>query len=278
MKKYISLLILCFGFLFTSCEEVVEVDLDTAPAKLVIDANLYYDAANPNKPQVIKLSKTVGFYAADYDPVLDGKIWIEDELGNAYEFVDLQQNGSYSNLAFTMQLNTRYQLFVITEGQTYVSEANFFNTPEIVRVDQKDNGGLFGESYEFKIWFQDNPDQENYYQLIDALDNKIKFGLQNDIFSNGNLMNFIIIDSDSDSDTEEKIKPGESFDIYFSEVSKAYYLYMEKILSTSQNAGNPFAPPMGEIRGNIINQTDSENYPLGFFSLQNTIHKVITVE
>jgi len=235
MKNYIPYFLLCFSLFFTSCEEVVEIDLKTGPEKLVIDANIYFDSEKPNQNQTIKLSKTVGFYANNYNPQLGAQVWIDDTLGNHFEFIDIDQNGNYKNEAFVMNINTSYKLHVITEGQSYTSEAVFYNTPAITKIEQKSDGGLLGDSYEFKFWFKDNVDQENYYQLIDYAkkERRKEFSVMNDTYSNGNLMNFLIIDSD--------LKIGEIFNISFSETSKSYYLYMEKILSTSQGASNPFA-------------------------------------
>jgi len=270
MKKYIIPFLLFISLLTTSCEEVVKVDLDTAPEKLVIDANLYFDVNQPNAPQKIKLSKTVAYYASEFSPTLGAKVWIDDDLGNRFEFLDANQDGIYENNLLQLNLSATYELFVEAEGQTYNSTTTFYDTPEITEIEQKTDGGFLGDSYEFKIWFQDNAQQENFYQLIDNLENKIEFSVKDDSFSNGNLMNFTLSDSD--------IEQGQSFEISFSEISKPYFEYMQKILATSQNAGNPFASPIGEIRGNIINQNNVDNYPLGFFSLHKTINKVIVAQ
>jgi hypothetical protein len=268
MKKYI--LHILFILTFVSCEEVIKIDLETASPKLVIDANLYFDTNIPTLNQKIKISKTVAFYAETYDAYTDAQVWIEDALGNRYDFIDNAQNGNYICNNFQMHLNTNYTLYVIADGNTYKAEDTFFNTPSITKIEQKNDGGFFGNSFEFKIWFQDNPNQQNFYQLIDNISGTKEFDVKDDTFSNGNLMNYIVSD--------DEIKIGESFNITFSETSKSYYEYMEKILSISQGAGNPFASPIGVIRGNIINQTHADNYPLGYFSLHNSINKTITVQ
>lgn len=268
MKKYTYYILFFLSLFLTSCEEVVELDLKTAPEKLVIDANLYYD--NPNTTQVIKLSKTTAFYDTNVNPYLDAQVWIENNIGQQFDFIDNDLDGNYQCNSFVMNLNSTYTLYVIAEGQTYTATEIFYNTPVITQIDQKNDGGFLGKSYEFKIWFQDNALQENYYQLIDNISGKREFDVKDDTYSNGNLMNFTVSDPD--------IEIGDNFNISFSEVSKDYYLYMQKILSISQGASNPFASPIGEIRGNIINQTSDENYPLGFFSLHKTRNRTLVVE
>ena len=46
---------------------------------------------------------------------------------------------------------------------------------------------------------------------------------------------------------------------------------MNKLIAISgTNNGNPFATPPATLRGNIINQSNPDNYPLGYFSLGET--------
>jgi len=270
MKKYLYFILILFSFLTANCEEVIEVDLDTATEKLVIDANLYIDSENANQTQIIKLSKTVAFYATNYQPVLNAQVWIEDDLGNRYDFIDNNQNGNYECNLFVMNLVAKYTLNIISNGEIYKAEESFYQTPNIEAIEQKNDAGFLGNSFEFKIWFQDDISQQNYYQLIDDITGNREFSVKDDTFSNGNFMDFTVIDSD--------IEVNQNFNISFSETSKAYYLYMSKILSVSQGASNPFSSPIGEIRGNIININNPDNYPLGFFSLNNTINKTILVQ
>jgi hypothetical protein len=49
--------------LFTSCEDVVNVDLETAAPKLVIDASIDWEKGTTGNVQVIKLSTTSDFYS-----------------------------------------------------------------------------------------------------------------------------------------------------------------------------------------------------------------------
>ena len=62
MKKII--LYLCIGYLTLACEDVIELELNTAAPRLAIDAQL---KVNPNEQftQLIKLSLTSGFYELD---------------------------------------------------------------------------------------------------------------------------------------------------------------------------------------------------------------------
>ena len=63
MKKYISLFVL--ALMFICCEDVVNVDLETAAPKLVIDANILWNKGTVGNEQTIKLSTTTGYYSSE---------------------------------------------------------------------------------------------------------------------------------------------------------------------------------------------------------------------
>ena len=53
--------------------------------------------------------------------------------------------------------------------------------------------------------------------------------------------------------------------------SKRYYQFMFLLLSqTADGAGGPFSTTPATVRGNIVNKSDEDNYPFGFFRLSET--------
>jgi hypothetical protein len=45
---------------------------------------------------------------------------------------------------------------------------------------------------------------------------------------------------------------------------------MNKLLLISVGSNGPFSTPPATVRGNIINQTNSNNFALGYFNLSET--------
>ncbi|MFY7758329.1 MAG: DUF4249 domain-containing protein, partial [Flavobacterium stagni] len=74
MKKYISLFVL--ALMFISCEDVVNVDLETAAPKLVIDANILWNKGTVGNEQTIKLSTTTGYYNTETPKVSGATVYI----------------------------------------------------------------------------------------------------------------------------------------------------------------------------------------------------------
>ena len=60
LLKIVSLFIISVAFF--SCEDVVDIDLETAEPKLVIDASLKWPKGTSGNEQTIKLTTTTGFY------------------------------------------------------------------------------------------------------------------------------------------------------------------------------------------------------------------------
>lgn len=54
---------------------------------------------------------------------------------------------------------------------------------------------------------------------------------------------------------------------------------MNKLLSISgSGGGGPFATPPATLRGNIVNQNNADNYPLGYFHLSEIDTGSYTIE
>ena len=61
------------------------------------------------------------------------------------------------------------------------------------------------------------------------------------------------------------MKAGNTVDITHRGISKNFYNYMNLLLEIY--GGSPFSIPPGNIRGNIVNTTDANNYAFGYFRL-----------
>ena len=61
-NKALVLFSLLFVLFFSSCEDVVNLDLETADPKLVIDAEIIWKKGTSGNEQTIKISKTAPYY------------------------------------------------------------------------------------------------------------------------------------------------------------------------------------------------------------------------
>ena len=95
---YKIIIVLCTLF-FIACEDVVNIELDTAPAKLVIDASLKWEKGTTGNEQTIKLTTTTDFYATTIPVASGAVVFVRDENANQFDFVNSTQKwNNFSNV------------------------------------------------------------------------------------------------------------------------------------------------------------------------------------
>jgi hypothetical protein len=263
MKNILKILVLMITSVsIISCEDVVEVDLKTAPPKLVIDAAIKWEKGTLGNDQMVKLTTTTGFYNTVIPTVSGATVFITNSTNTIFNFVEVPNTGEYFCTDFVPVINENYKLTVIYSGQTYTASEKLYATPEIDSVEQSVFSGIGGDQVQVKFFYQDNGTEDNFY-LIGFKNNTIPFpeyGVAPDEFFQGNQMFGFY--------TDEDLKPNDVLNLSLQGISERYSNYMSKLLNIAgTNGGNPFASPPATLRGNITNQTNTENYPLGYFNL-----------
>lgn len=270
MKKRFYIISIFLTLFFTSCEDVVRVDLDTAAPRLVIEASVNWEKGTNGNEQRIKLSTTTGYYNPVIPAVSGAVVSIENEEGTVFEFIESPGTGEYTCFDFVPEWNQVYTLTVQYNGQTYTANESFKAAPDITEIEQINDGGFFGDEIEIKIYYQDFIDESNFYLFridSDILAFPTYINVTDDFYQN-NMMSTRFI--------HEDLEPGKIVDIKLYGISETYYNFMERLLEAGE--GSPFQSPTGTIRGNIINQTNENNFALGFFRLSEFVKASYTVE
>jgi len=260
-SKALAFLSLLSVLFFSSCEEVVKLDLETGPTKLVVDAEIIWQKGTTGNVQVIKVSKTAPYYNKTTPKVSGAQVKVENSNGDVFTFTETEP-GSYVCNNFVPVINMDYTLSVTAEGQSFKAVEKLTPVVPIDRVEQeihKDGAGE--ESIEIVFYYKDPVDQTNYYLTDFKSDFLIypEYGLLDDELFNGNEINNRFANEDG------KIVPGKTIEITHRGISKNFYNYMKLILEIY--GGSPFSIPPGNIRGNIVNTTDPNNYAFGYFRL-----------
>ena len=243
-----------------SCEDVVDIDLDTDAPKLVIDASIKWQKGTSGNEQTIRLTTTTNFYDATIPNANGATVTIFDGT-TTYDFIEDVGTGNYICTNFNPVINGTYTLTVIYNGETYTATDTLYPTPEIDYVEQSVISG-FDDAIEIKFFYQDNGLEDNYYLLGVKNSNNAfpEYGTADDEFFQGNQMFGIYID--------DEIVANDVLDLSVQGISVRYFNYMEKLLNIAgSDGGNPFSSPPATLRGNIINQTNTNNFPFGYFSL-----------
>lgn len=273
MKKATLLLLFFISIFFTSCEEVVDVNLDTAPPKLVIEAALNWQKGTTGKQQTIKLTTTTGFFQNVIPTVSGATVFVKNSQNEQFNFNEVAKTGRYVCSNFKPVIDETYTLTVISAGNTYTATEIMKSIAPISRIEQKNDGGITGTDIEVRAYYNDPPNVDNFYLYKYVYSNKITstYYVAEDKFFQGN-------EYFSQSDDDD-LEIGNEIEITHYGISKQYYNYMSILVSIAgSNVGGPFQSPPATVKGNIINTTDKANYPLGYFSISETDTKKYKIQ
>lgn len=252
MKK-LFLLMIFFGTLI-SCEDVIDVELNDAPPRLVVEANLnvWDDSISQS---TVRLTTTAPFFNNGVPFINDAIVTVTDGNGTVYPFT-YSDNGFYTS-SLVPQLNIDYTLTIIYKEETYTATETLYTVSPLEFVEQRDDGGFTGEDIELKVFFTDPADEHNFYFFEGLSEKGDVLDVYNDEFFNGNtIFGYYLVEDLAPADEVQ-------FNIYG--VSEAYYNFMFILLQQTGGGGGPFETQPATVRGNILNQTNPDNYPLGYF-------------
>lgn len=266
MKK--NWLLLLFLGVITACEDVVEIDLNESDPKLVIEANINLLEDGTSVANVI-LTRTAPFFDQAVPPVTNASVTITDENGIVYPFLYTEDGIYQGNLI--PQPQVVYTLEVIDNGEIYRASEQLVTGPALEIVEQNNEGGFSGEEIELKVYFTDPGDEVNYY-FFEGLSTRGDLrDTFNDEFFNGNrIFGFYYV---------EDLEQGDEVVFNLYGVDAQFYNFMYVLLQQSTDqSGGPFETQPATVRGNIINETRFENFPLGYFRISEVSTVTYTVE
>ncbi|GAB4158610.1 MAG: DUF4249 domain-containing protein [Winogradskyella sp.] len=271
MKRIVTLLL--FFVVFTNCEDVVDVDLNTAEPRLVIDASINWFKNTSGNEQSIRLSLTAPFFDDNVPPANNAIVTVLDSDNNIFSFIEEGDTGIYRNNSFIPVIDETYTLTIIYNGETYSATETLKPVVSIDFVEQNNEGGFSGEDIELKAFYTDPANEENYYffEFISDIAVTPTLEVYEDRFTDGNqIFGFY---------TEEDLESGDIVTIRNYGISEQFYDFMFILLQQgSQEAGGPFETQPATVRGNCFNTTNPDNFPFGYFRLSEVDELIYTVE
>lgn len=281
MNRYLKLTLILLSITFASCEDVIDVDVQTAPSRLIIEASLDWEKGTIGNEQTIKLSTSTPYFDTTTNTaVINASVKVTNDTDTTEDVFTHQGNGIYSTTTFEPIINQSYTLEVIHDGETYTANETLTSVTDITDINQSIKDGFDDEELEVNVVFTDPQEEENYYLF--------KFQKQGDLFPsleegddefvNGNEITWWFEkEEDDDTDKIEVLLPGDVVDISFFGISEAYSNYIGILIEQSNGAG-PFGTTPVPLRGNCINTTTPDNYAFGYFRLTQVIKTSYTFE
>lgn len=250
MKKYSIFLITILSVvtLLSSCEKVIELNLNSSSPAIVIQGNVY----DHTGPYQVTISNTVIFNNSnDSPPVTNAKVTISDNKGNS-EILTQITDGTYQTSTLKGIPGNTYFLSVEIAGKIYTASSTM---PPSVNIDSIYlEKGRFGNN-DVAINFRDPPNIDNYYRVKEFLNDSSIAGnnVGNDKLYKGLMIAYKI---DLPSETgNNPLKKGDKIKIQLQCIDKGVYEYFRTFRGNSGYSASPSNPT-----SNITNGA------LGYFS------------
>lgn len=267
MKNYIiknSVFVLLI-LIFTSCTDVINVDVPNAGARLVVEASINWEKGTTGSTQTIKLSTSTAYFDKKTDkPATGAKVTVtKKDTGTQFIFAD-QKNGIYTATNFVPEVGASYDLSIIYKGKTYVATETLIGVTPIKKVEQEVRSSFGGDQIRVKAFYDDPVSEINYYLGEFKQKNLPTMSLKarNDQFTNGN-ESFI-------GYNEKENKSGVKIDIKLYGISKRFHNYIEQLIlqsGTDGRRGGPFETTPAQLKGNCKNVNNPNEEVLGYFRL-----------
>ena len=277
-QQIVTLSLFCsFALSLSSCETVINADLDTGPAQLSVDGTV---TDQPGK-QIIRLTQTAAYFDSAKPPVASGAtVSVTDNTGKTYAFTDPDNDGYYIWQPPTTKdtlgrIGRTYRLAVKWNGDDYSAtsvlnrvptvDSIVFRNERLTPISQK-----FGYKAEFyardpagaidycRIRFYRNDTLQNgSRQIIQAYNGAFRGSADTD-----GLMFIRPIRQSVNPENLYQLNDRVRVDIQ--SVTEEYFDFMDQVNTQINNSGL-FAQPPANVPTNIINANAKGRKATGFF-------------
>ncbi len=249
---------LCF-FILSSCEKVVEIDLNNVASQVFIEGQVTDILGNYQ----VQINKTVNFSAANQFPAVQNAIVTITDNTGVTETLTEKSAGLYVSRMVKGISGRTYTLKVVAEGKTYSASSTMPQAVDFTSAEVKESplpAGGATKFYNYLVFFQDPAGIQNQYRF--TLTSK---GQKDKGFSN--VFNDNLIDGKPNPiplrSTDFKIASKDTVTIEMQCIDKAVYEYFYTFRALETGQGGTPANPINNITGGA----------LGYFSAH-TVRKV----
>ena len=242
MKSLFTAICLTFSILIVSCEKVIDIDLNTAPNKVVIEGIINDQPG----PYFVKLTKTVGFSQPNNSlPLISGALVVIRDNTGIVDTLSETQPGIYATSKIVGVSGRTYEMNINIQGET------FFAVSSMPVPSSYDSLGLtkipFGGAEQFFAtpFFRDGPMQGDNYRFVTKINGKQdKINTAwNDVIGNG-------ITSNQPIFTDTELKKGDTLEVEMQCIDINVYNYFFTLSNIDQGV-TPSNPPTN-IKGDCL--------------------------
>lgn len=268
MKRYIyPLLLACVSaWIFSSCQDVIDVNLNSVEPQLVIEGSVRMG----NYAEVL-ITKTKDFDASNvYDPVTDARVVVSDSSGNS-ETLQADASGRFVASTIIGEERKTYYLSVMYNEKEYTSVTYM---PPRVEIDSITIWKMaLRDIPDPMVHFVDPVGAENqYYRYVLSINGEIPssmYQLENRLIStefvDGSIIRQVIfIEYENNGISDDPIRQGDVVGVEMQCIDKGVYTFFETLDNVRYSSANPTS----NIKGGA----------LGYFGAYSFTYKDIVME
>lgn len=249
--------------IFSSCEKVILVDLNSTDPKIVIEAEIADQSYC-----TVKLSQTVNFDQPNVFPAVTGAtIKLSDNLGNTETLIEASA-GNYIGATLSGVPGRIYNIEITTNGKTYKASSTM---PQALNIDtliiEDYTGHISGKVVNAK--YTDPLNTVNFNRFL-LFVNSVNKGLV--VINDDRILNGEVISQPIPAPSEQiiKLNTGDTVLVYLQTIDEGAYEYFRTLKQLI--GGGHSGPAPANPRSNI------DNGALGYFSAYSVKSKSIVIQ
>ncbi|MFT7453166.1 MAG: hypothetical protein ACI9VN_003903 [Patescibacteria group bacterium] len=271
-----SLLLLLTLFFLTSCQDVIDLEVEGGEVQLVVDGWL----TNQNGEKQAILSTTANYFNSSIGPFVENAfVVLNNEQGPIDTFYE-KSNGLYVT-DFVGEVGETYHIYIRTSsGEEYKSNPELLRSVPLITAINSE----FKEETTF--------DDEGYYMSIDTdeplgvgdhyrwkqyvndtyLNEPFDLLYASDEFVDGNpILNFEVT-------INEPLELGDQYRIQQLSITEEAFEFITQLQTQTAFVGSLFDSPPAALSGNIVNLDSSGKKALGYFGASAVSEKEMVIE
>ena len=260
MKKYFFYIIIT---IFFSCEKVITIKSDYSDERIVFDASIFKNINENFATAIVKVNKTAPYFEENNTEIENANVYIKTKNGN----IDLDYDSKrkyYTKTINYINFEEDYEIFIKYDEQNYYSLEKLIQIPGIESVEFGERKSLKKDEIELLVTFTDPLGIGDFYLWKfgpKGDEKKYDYLVSKDLYTDGNQFTFSFF-----IDKTEYFKKNDFVIVEMTGLTEEGFNYLNVLTAQAgaQN-GRPFSSASSVIRGNIINQSDSEKFPLGYY-------------
>jgi hypothetical protein len=259
--------LLIISTVFCSCEKVIDIDLNTASKKYVIEGTV---ANKPNSCKVI-LTQTKDFDQGNSFEGVSGAVVTIAADGDNPVLLTETTPGVYESPELVGVPGRTYQLKVQVDGSQFSATSTM---PQVVGFDSLfvTERSFFNEKSKYAtVTYKDPPGVKNAYRFIQYVNGKKEktIFVRDDDANDGLIIERTLVYFSNDDNDDDKLKSGDNLVIEMLGISQPVYKFWYS-LAQSSTGENQSATP-----GNPV--TNIQGGALGYFSAHTLQSRSIVV-